>query len=110
MAPTFQPRQRQDQSSCIDHLAIWDPSHIARQKGDTQTILLVFLDHHGILGRLHLPLLTAEDIAPPNAQSPRVPMSQYLFPEHTLEEWKARVAVDSHSATTLAKVICPYHS
>ena len=32
-------------------------------------------------------------------------MFQYPIPEHTLEEWKARMAVDSHSVTTLAKVM-----
>ena len=54
--PTIQPRQRPDQSSCIDHLTIWDPRHIARQEDDTQTIPTSFLDHHGVLGRLHLPI------------------------------------------------------
>jgi len=32
-------------------------------------------------------------------------MFQYPIPEHTLEEWKAQVAVDSYSATTLAKAM-----
>jgi hypothetical protein len=32
-------------------------------------------------------------------------MFQYPIPEHALEEWKSRVAVDSHSATILAKAM-----
>jgi len=73
--------------------------------GDTQTIPSAFLDHHGVFGRLHIPLLSSKDIAPPDTQLPRVPMFQYPIPEHTLEEWKAQVAVDSHSSTTLAKAM-----
>ena len=30
-------------------------------------------------------------------------MFQYPIQEHTLDEWKSKVAVDSHTATTLAK-------
>ena len=30
-------------------------------------------------------------------------MFQYPIPEHILEEWKSKVAVDSHTATTHAK-------
>ena len=86
MTPTFQPCHRPDQSSCIDHLTIWDPRHIARQKGATQTIPSAFLNHHGLLGRVHLPILTAEDIVPPNAQLQRVTMFQYPISEHILEE------------------------
>jgi hypothetical protein len=86
MTRTFQPRQRPDQSICIDHLTIWDPRHIARQEGDTHAIPTTFLDHHEDLGRLHLPILTAEDIARPDTQPPRVPMFQYPIPEHTLKE------------------------
>ena len=35
MTPIFQPRQRPEHSSCIDHLAFWDPRHMARQTEDT---------------------------------------------------------------------------
>jgi hypothetical protein len=30
-------------------------------------------------------------------------MFKYPIPEHTLEEWKSKVAVDSHTATMLAR-------
>jgi len=34
----------------IDHLAIWDPRHLAYQIGGTITLTTSFLDHKGVLG------------------------------------------------------------
>jgi hypothetical protein len=63
--PTFLPRQQPLQASCIDHLTLWDPKHLTHQIGNTQTIPSVFLDHHGVLGRISLPILTSAAIAHP---------------------------------------------
>ena len=82
--PAFQPRQQPNQASRIDHLTLWDPKNITHQIGVTQTIHSAFLDHHGVMGRISIPILTAAAIAPPNPQPPRVPMFQYSIPEHTL--------------------------
>ena len=73
------------------------------QIGNTENIPSAFLDHHGVLGKISLPILTAEAIIPPNPQPPRVPMFQYPIPEHTLAEWKAKVAVDSYMPTMFAR-------
>ena len=62
---TFQPRQQPNQASCIDHLTLWDPKHISHQIGITQTIHSPFLDHHSVMGRISIPILTAAAIAPP---------------------------------------------
>ena len=61
---------------------------MCRHVGDTRTLPSAFLDHNGVMGRMHLPILTAAAIAPPPflANLPRVPMFQYPIPEHTLEE------------------------
>jgi hypothetical protein len=55
------------------------------------------------MGRISIPILTAAAIAPPNPQPPRVPMFQYPIPEHTIEEWKSKVTVDSYIAIMLAR-------
>ena len=85
------------------HLTLWDPTQITHQIGVTQTIHSAFLDHHGVLGKITIPILTTAAIAPSNPQPPRIPMFQYPIPEHTLEEWKSRVTVDSYAAITLAR-------
>ena len=63
--PTFLPRQQPLQASCIDHLTLCDPKHIIRQIGNTQNISSAFLDHHGVLGRMSLPIFISAAIAPP---------------------------------------------
>jgi hypothetical protein len=101
--PTFIPQSRPDQSTCIDHIAIWDPKSLTTQNGPTQTIKISFLYHNGVLGTASLPLLVPPAFEPSKpAITPRVPTFKYPIPSHSLEEWKARVAVDSHSPTTLA--------
>ena len=72
---------------------------------DTQAIPYAFLDHNGVLGRIHLPILTAEAIVPTLAKPPRVPMFQFLIPEHTLEDQKSTMAADSYTATLLPKMM-----
>jgi hypothetical protein len=101
--PTFLPRQQPLHASCIDHLTLLDPKHITHQIGNTQNIPSAFLDHHGVLRRISLAILTSAAIAPPNPQPPRVPMFQYPVPEHTLDAWKSKVAVDSYTPTMLAR-------
>jgi hypothetical protein len=79
-APTFTPRHHIEQATCVDHLVIWDPHHMSIQTEDTQTLPSAFLDHNGVLGRIHLPLLSSEAVAPPR-QGPagtHVPIS---YPE-----------------------------
>ena len=101
--PTFQPRHQPEQASCIDHLTIRNPTHVTQQIGNTQNLSSAFLDHHGVLGRISIPILTAEAVAPPIPQPPWVPMFQYPIPEHTLETWKSKVTIDSFAAILLAK-------
>ena len=60
MRPTFTPRHQSGQESCIDHLTIWDPRRISRQIEDTVTVPTAFLDHLGVMGTLHLPIMTTE--------------------------------------------------
>ena len=105
MLPTFTPRQQPLQASCIDHLTIWDPDHISLQTEDTATVKTAFLDHQGVMGTLHLPNPSTEALPPPMAIPPRVPFFQYHIPEPILEGWKAKVAVDSHAATSLARAM-----
>ncbi len=56
MLPTFTPHQRPLQGSCIDHLTLWDPKCISLQTEDTETLPTAFLDHHGVMGILQLPI------------------------------------------------------
>jgi hypothetical protein len=84
--PTFTPRRQQEQAMSIDHLTIWDPEHLSRQVEETQTVPSAFPDRNGVLGRIHLPILTAEAIVPPLAKPPREHMFQYPIPEYILEE------------------------
>ena len=101
--PTFLPHQQPNQATCIDHLTIWDPDHITQQIGVTQPIHSAFLDHNGVMGRMFIPILTAEAVSPPIPQPPRVPLFRYPIPEHTLAEWKSRVTVDNYTAIMLAR-------
>ena len=84
---------------------IWDPQCISRQTEDIVTVRTAFLYYQGVLGTLHLPVLTTEALTPPLARPPRVPLFRYPIPEPILEGWKSKVAVDSHSVTSLAKAM-----
>jgi hypothetical protein len=54
--------------------------------------------------RQHLsPYPHSRGTSPSRSATPRVPMFQYPIPEHTLEEWKSRVMVDSYTALMLAR-------
>jgi hypothetical protein len=75
MLPTFTLRDQPLQESCIDHLTLCDPHRISRQMEDTVIVRTAFLDHHGILGTLHLRILTKEALTPPFPRLPRVPNS-----------------------------------
>jgi hypothetical protein len=60
MLPTFTPRQYPLQASCIDHLTICDPKHIWCQTEDIVTVQTAFMDHEGVVGTLHLPIMSTE--------------------------------------------------
>ena len=49
--------------------------------------------------------MSMDTLTPPVAEPPRVPIFRYPIPEPILEGWKAKVAVDSYDATSLAKVM-----
>ena len=85
MRPTFTPRQQPGQESYIDHLTIWDPRRISRQIKDTVTVQTTFLDHLGVMGTLHIPIMTTGELPPPLARPPRVPLFQYPIPEPILQ-------------------------
>ncbi len=85
MRPTFTPRQQPDHESCIDHHTIWDPRRISRQIEDTVTVQKTLLDHLGVMGTLHLFIMTTEAMPPPSVRPPRVPLFQYPIPEPILE-------------------------
>jgi hypothetical protein len=104
-SPTFAPRHQSGQESCIDHLTIWDPGCISRQIEDTVTVQTAFLDHLGVMGTLHLPIMTTEELPPPPARPHRVPLFQYPIPQPSLQGWKAKVTVDSYVATSLAEAM-----
>ena len=57
------------------------------------------------MGTLHLPITTTEALPPPPARPHSVPLFQYPILEPILQEWKAKVAVDSYAATSLAKAM-----
>ena len=105
MLPTFTPRQQPLQASCIDHLTIWDPRRISPPTKDTISVQTAFLDHHGVMGTLHLPIPPPEALSPPSARPPRVPLFRYPIPEPTLVGWKSKVAVYSHASISLAKAV-----
>jgi len=67
-----------------------------------------FLDHQGVIGTLHLPILSMEALRPPMVKPPRVPLFRYPIPEPILEGWKAKVVVDSYASISLAKAIGHY--
>jgi hypothetical protein len=91
--PHIHPPSKPTQATCIDHLALWDPS----------TIPTSFLDHCGVMGRISLPILIPPTQPIPRATpTQRVPTFNYPIPAHTLASWKIKVAVDSNSPTALA--------
>jgi len=105
MLPTFAPRQRPLQESCIDHLTLWDPKGLSSQHADLETLPTAFLDHRGVLGTIQLPIPIRPDLPLPNTRPPRVPTFRYPIPEHTLEGWKSEIAVDYHGAIAMAQTL-----
>ena len=105
MLPTFAPRQRPLQVSCIDHLTLWDPKGLSLQTGDVVTLQTAFLDHKGVMGSLQLPISIEPDLPPPIARPPRFLTFRYPIPDHTLDGWKAKIAVDSHGDIELARAM-----
>jgi hypothetical protein len=105
MSPTFAPRHQPGKESCIDHLTIWDPGRISRQTEGTATLPTAFLDHLGIMGTLHLPIMTTAELPPPPVRPHRVPLFQYSILEPILHGWKAKVTVDSYATTSLTKAM-----
>jgi hypothetical protein len=105
MLPTFTPHQRLLHVSCIDHLTLWDPKCISLKTEDTETLSTAFLDHHGVMGTLQLPISSGTDLPSPDARPRRVPTFRFLIPVHTLDGWKSKVAVDSHGDITLAQAM-----
>ena len=57
------------------------------------------------MGTLSLPISIMPDLPPPSPRPPRVPTFRYPIPEHTLDGWKSKIAVDSHGAIALATVM-----
>jgi hypothetical protein len=55
--PTFTPPQQPTQASCIDHFLYHHPQHINIQTRDIHNIAHAFLDHEGIITKVHLPLI-----------------------------------------------------
>jgi len=105
MFPIFIPRQRPLHASCTNHLTLWDPKCISRQTEDTETIPTTFLVHHGVMGTLHLPIPSGMTLPSAMARPPRVPLFRYPIPEHALDGWKSKVAVESYGAIALAKAM-----
>ena len=54
------------------------------------------------MGTLQLPISIGPDLPPPIARPPRVPTFRYPIPEHSLDAWKSKIAIDSHGAIALA--------
>jgi len=81
------------------------PRHISRQTEDTVTVQTTFLDHQGVIGTIHLPIMPTEVLLLPLARPPRVPLFRYPIQGPILEGWKSKVAVDSYAATSLAKAM-----
>ncbi len=88
-------------ATCIDHLTIWDPRHLSDRIGDIVTLSTSFLDHKGVLGTIHFPVLTEKATAPPPAKTLRVATLLFLVPEHVMETWHSNVAVDSSAVIAL---------
>ncbi len=86
----------------MDHLTIRDPGRISGQIEDIATVQTAFLDHLGVMGTLHLTIMTTEELPPQPAKPHRVPLFQYPIPEPILQGWKAKVTVDSYAATSLS--------
>ncbi len=61
--PTFKPPQQPTQATCIDHLLYPHPQHINIQIRDIHHIAHAFLDHEGIITKVHLPFI--HHIQPP---------------------------------------------
>ena len=57
------------------------------------------------MGSLQFPISIEPDLPPPIARPPRVPTFRYPIPDHTLDGWKAKIAVDSHGAIELARAM-----
>jgi hypothetical protein len=70
--PILTPLHQPSVATSIDHLPIWDSGHLYEQIGDVVTLSTSFLDHKGVLGTLHLSVLTEEDTASPPIKTPRV--------------------------------------
>jgi hypothetical protein len=99
--PTFTPLYQPCLVTCIYHLAICDPRHLSDQIGDTVTLSASFLDYKGVLGTIHLPVLTEEAVALPLAWTPRVPTLLFPVSEHAMKTWRSKVAVDSSAVIAL---------
>jgi len=56
-SPTSKSRHITENTTCIDHLAIWDPHKLAHQIGPTTTVESALLDDNGVLGKISLPIL-----------------------------------------------------
>jgi len=102
---TFTPSHQPGQATCIDHLTIWDPRHLADQIGGTTTLTSSFSVHKGVLGIIHIPVLTGEVSTPPPTMTPRVHTFKFPVPEEDIETWRSKVAVDSATVTALASVM-----
>ena len=79
------------------------PRHNSRQTEDNVTVQTTFLAHQGVMVTIHLPIMPTEALLSPLARPPRVPLFRYPISKPILEGWKAKVAVDSFAATSLAK-------
>ena len=57
------------------------------------------------MGTIRLPISPGEALPSLPARPPRVPTFEYPIPEHILEGWKSKVAVESYGAIALAKAM-----
>jgi len=65
----------------------------------------VFLDHLGVMGTLHLPIMTTEALPPPTIRPHRVPLFRCPILDPILQGWKTKMTVDSYTAISLAKAM-----
>jgi len=84
---------------------MWDPRRLTDQIGRTTTLTTSFLDHKGVLGIIQIPVLTEKATAPPPTRTPQVHTLRFQVPEHDMETWHSKVAVDSVTTTALASAM-----
>ena len=80
---TFIPPHHPGQATCIDHLTIWDPKHLADQIEGTTTLTTSFFDHKGVLGTIRIPV--GRDTANPLTKTLWVYTFKFIVPKLDIE-------------------------